>query len=458
MKSLPSPKILRNVQDSIEGIFKFDPPKIIPRDTFCSLRDDEFGRQAIAGINPLSIERLEVFPPTSKLDPSIYGSPESAIKEEHIIGHLNGMSAQQALDENKLFILDYHDIYLPFLDRINALDGRKAHGTRTLFFLTPMGTLKPIAIELSLPPVDPNYSSKQVLSPPEDATTSWLWQLGKAHVCSNDVGVHQLINHWLRIHACMEPFIIAAHRQLSTMHPIFKLLDPHMRYTLEINALARETLINADGDLIESFFTPGKYCMQMSCAAYRDWWRFDLEGLPADLIRRGVAIPDPTQAHGLKLLIEDYPYATDGLLIWSAIETLVKTYVNLYYTDASLVQDDTELQAWYDESIRVGHADVSDARWKPKLSTPADLASILTTIIWLTSAQHAAVNFRQYPYGGYVPTRPPLMRRLVPKQHEPDFKIFCCRSPKLFSIVVAKFVPIDKVYGRDRYNLSTLNR
>lgn len=83
----------------------------------------------------------------------------------------------------------------------------------------------------------------------------------------------------------METFILAAHRQLSAMHPIFKLLDPHMRYTLEINALARQSLISADG-VIESCFTPGRYCMEMSAAAYRDFWRFDLEGLPADLLRR----------------------------------------------------------------------------------------------------------------------------------------------------------------------------
>lgn len=68
------------------------------------------------------------------------------------------------------------------------------------------------------------------------------------------------------------------------MHPIYKLLDPHMRYTLEINALARQNLINADG-VVESCFTPGRYTMDLSMSAYKDW-RFDLEGLPADLIRR----------------------------------------------------------------------------------------------------------------------------------------------------------------------------
>ena len=240
------PKMVSKLQESSEGLLKYETPKVVSKDKFAWLRDDEFGRQALAGVNPVNIERLASFPPVSKLDPEIYGPQESALKEEHIAGQLNGMTVQQALDENKLFMVDYHDIYLPFLDRINALDGRKSYATRTIFFLTPSGTLRPVAIELSLPHTSPNSRSKRVVTPPVDATTNWIWQLAKAHVCSNDAGVHQLVNHWLRTHACMEPFILAAHRQLSAMHPIFKLLDPHMRYTLEINALARQTLICAD--------------------------------------------------------------------------------------------------------------------------------------------------------------------------------------------------------------------
>lgn len=49
----------------------------------------------------MSIQRLTVFPPVSKLDPSIYGPQESALKEEHIIGHLNGMSIQQVYMSRK---------------------------------------------------------------------------------------------------------------------------------------------------------------------------------------------------------------------------------------------------------------------------------------------------------------------------------------------------------------------
>lgn len=428
LKKLPLPRV---VSESSQGLLKYNTPKILSKDKFAWLRDDEFGRQAIAGVNPVNIEKLKVFPPVSNLDPNIYGPLESALKEEHIIGNLNGMTVQQALDENKLFIVDYHDAYLPFIDRINALDGRKTYATRTIFFLTPVGTLKPIAIELSLPPTGPSSRSKRVVTPPADATSNWIWQLAKAHVCSNDAGVHQLVNHWLRTHATLEPFILSAHRQLSAMHPIFKLLDPHMRYTLEINALARQSLLSGDG-VIESCFTPGRYCMDISAAAYKNFWRFDMESLPADLIRRGMAEPDPSKPHGLKLLIEDYPYASDGLLIWAAIENWIKSYVAHYYPRPNMVRQDQELQAWYWESVNVGHGDLRHETWWPQLNNCDDLVSILTTLIWLASAQHAALNFGQYPYGGYVPNRPPLMRRLIPDENDPEYAILMNDPQKYF--------------------------
>ncbi|KAI9102900.1 hypothetical protein K1719_023339 [Acacia pycnantha] len=431
LKLLKDSDFIRKIPETSMKLLKFDTPKIISKDKFAWMRDDEFARQAIAGVNPVSIERLQVFPPISKLDPQVYGSLESALKEEHILDQINGMTVQQAIEENKLFILDYHDIYLPLLDKINALDDRKSYATRTIFFLTPLGTLKPIAIELILPSGTPTSRSKRVVTPALDATTNWVWQLAKAHVCNNDAGVHQLVNHWLRTHCCLEPFILATHRQLSAMHPIFKLLDPHMRYTLEMNAQARQRLINAGG-VIEASFTPGPYCMELSSSAYKNSWRFDMEALPADLIRRGMAKPDPTQPHGLKLLIEDYPYASDGLMIWSAIESWVRTYVNHYYPSSSLICSDKELQSWYYEAINVGHADLSNKTWWPTLNKPDDLVSILTTLIWIASAQHAALNFGQYPYGGYVPNRPPLMRRLIPEVGDAEYANFAADPQKYF--------------------------
>jgi len=89
----------------------------------------------------------------------------------------------------------------------------------------------------------------------------------------------------LRTHCVTEPYVIATNRQLSELHPIYKLLHPHFRYTMEINAIAREALINADGT-IESSFAPGKYSIEISSAAYALEWRFDKQALPADLVSR----------------------------------------------------------------------------------------------------------------------------------------------------------------------------
>jgi len=54
---------------------------------------------------------------------------------------------------------------------------------------------------------------------------------------------------------------------------------------MEINADARNSLINAGGT-IESTFAPGKYCMELSSVIYDKQWRFDHQGLPKDLVSR----------------------------------------------------------------------------------------------------------------------------------------------------------------------------
>ncbi|GJV00310.1 linoleate 13S-lipoxygenase 3-1, chloroplastic-like protein [Tanacetum coccineum] len=45
----------------------------IREDKFSWLRDDEFARQSLPGVNPISVEKLKVFPPVSQLNPKIYG-------------------------------------------------------------------------------------------------------------------------------------------------------------------------------------------------------------------------------------------------------------------------------------------------------------------------------------------------------------------------------------------------
>lgn len=392
---------------------------VVVGDKFAWFRDAEFARQTLAGINPCTINLVTEWPLKSKLDPEVYGPAESLITTELVEREIGGiMTVEEAVKQKKLFILDYHDLLLPFVGKVRQLKGTTLYGSRTLFFLMPGGTLRPLAIELTRPPIDGKPQWKGVFDPCWDATGLWLWRLAKSHVLAHDSGYHQLVSHWLRTHCCTEPYILATHRQLSAMHPIHRLLQPHLRYTMEINALAREALINADG-IIEKVFFPGKYALELSSAAYHQLWRFDLEALPADLINRGMAVEDPTAPHGLKLTIEDYPYANDGLLLWDAIKQWVTDYVPHYYPESSLVESDTELQAWWTEIKTVGHGDKKDEPWWPVLKTTDDLIGILTTIIWITSGHHAAVNFGQFDFGAYFPNRPTIARVPMPTE-EPD--------------------------------------
>ncbi|KAI4305825.1 hypothetical protein L6164_029167 [Bauhinia variegata] len=408
------PTLIKAVSDS--QVLLFETPEPFQKDRFFWFSDEEFARETLAGVNPYTIQLVKEWPLRSKLDPNVYGSPESAITKEAIEKELNGYNTvEEAIQDKKVFILDYHDFLLPYVSKVRQIEGTTLYGSRTLFFLTAKGTLKPLAIELTRPPINGKPQWKQVFTPTSGTTDIWLWRLAKAHVLAHDSGVHELISHWLTTHGVVEPYVIATYRQLSAMHPIYKLLHPHLRYTLEINALARQILISANG-IIEISFSPRKYCMELSSAAYDQQWQFDLQSLPNDLINRGMAVPDPTAPHGIKLAIEDYPFANDGLLIWDAIKEWVTDYVNHYYPNSTLIQSDKELQAWWTEIRTVGHGDKKDAPGWPSLKTPQDLIEIITIIAWSASAHHAAVNFAQYVYGGYFPNRPTIARNKMPTE------------------------------------------
>ncbi|XP_020244037.1 probable linoleate 9S-lipoxygenase 5 [Asparagus officinalis] len=392
-----------------QQFMKFPLPDIVKDDRYAWRTDEEFAREMLAGVNPVIIQRLQEFPPTSTLDPSKYGNQISSIAAADILKNLEGQSVEEALSNNRLYILDHHDGLMPYMNRINSTTN-KIYATRTLLLLKDDSTLKPLAIELSLPNPDGEHlgAVSKVLTPSEQGVEGIMWQLAKAYVAVNDYGIHQLVSHWLRTHAVTEPFVIATNRRLSALHPINKLLVPHFRDTMNINAYARQGLINGGG-ILESIVFPNKYAMEMSSFIYKSW-NFTEQALPVDLLKRGVAVEDPTGPQNLRLLIPDYPYAVDGIEIWSAIETWVADYISIYYPNDSAVQSDVELQSWWTEIVQVGHGDHKDEPWWPRMQTVGDLKKSCTIIIWVASALHAAVNFGQYAYTAYVPNRPTISR------------------------------------------------
>ncbi|KAM7473807.1 hypothetical protein LguiB_021050 [Lonicera macranthoides] len=90
-----------------------------------------------------------------------------------------------------------------------------------------------------------------------------------------------------------------------------------------------------------------------------------------------MAVEDSNSPHGLRLLIQDYPFAVDGLEIWSAIKTWVGDYCSCYYT---------KLTKWFKKTT------MSSPSWKK-----------CGKRVMATKSTSPTVNFRQYPYGGYPP-------------------------------------------------------
>ncbi|KAG2395137.1 linoleate 9S-lipoxygenase [Vigna angularis] len=445
--------ILKNVRDKIpaellkeilrtdgERFLKFPVPQVIKEDKSAWRSDEEFAREMLAGVNPVIIRCLQVrasdfslneFPPASKLDGKVYGNQTSTIRKEHIESKMDGLTVDEAIRHKKLFILDHHDALIPYMRRINSTS-TKTYASRTILFLQNDGTLKPLAIELSLPHSEGDQYGviSKVYTPADEGVENSIWQLAKAYVAVNDSGYHQLITHWLHTHAVIEPFIIAANRCLSVLHPIHILLHPHFRDTMNINALARQILINAGGFLEATVF-PSKYSMEMSSVIYKNW-NFPDQALPTDLIKRGMAVKDSSSQHGLRLVIEDYPYAVDGLEIWFAIKNWVQEYCSFYYQDDDTVKEDRELQFWWKELREEGHGDKKNEPWWPKMQTREDLVEVCTIIIWVASAQHASTNFGQYPYAGFLPNRPTISRRFMPEEGTPEYDELVDNPEKAF--------------------------
>lgn len=416
----------------------FPVPQVISVNPTNWRKDEEFARQMVAGANPVCIKRVTKFPLTSELDRGVYGDQDSKITKDHVEKNMGGMTVQQAVEKGRLYAVDHHDWMMPYVKRINELPGeeekgeisqRKVYAARTLLFLNDDSTLKPLAIELSSPhPENEQLGAVSTVYTPPDtegitADRFTTWELAKVHAAANDTCANNFISHWLNTHAIMEPFVIAANRQLSVLHPIHRLLKPHFRKTLHINTVARQIVISSgdrrkNGDIFrgihEVTYSSSKYNIEMSSKEYKAW-NFTELALPNDLVKRGLAKGDPKNPESLELLIKDYPYAVDGLDIWMATRKWVSDYCAIYYSDDGAVARDSELQGWWSEVRNVGHGDLRDAPWWPTLDCLADLVETCTTIIWLGSAYHAAVSFGQYDYQGFVPNSPNNTSRPMPE-------------------------------------------
>ncbi|KAF5952221.1 hypothetical protein HYC85_010165 [Camellia sinensis] len=66
------------------------------------------------------------------------------------------------------------------------------------------------------------------------------------------------------------------------------------------------------------------------------------------------------------------------------------------------------------------------------MQTWRELIDTCTIVIWVASVLHAAVNCGRYPYAGYLPNRPTISRRLMPKPGNPEYKELVSSPKKAF--------------------------
>jgi len=146
---------------------------------------------------------------------------------------------------------------------------------------------------------------------------------------------------------------------------------------------------------------------------------------------------DPKAKYGVKLAIEDYPYAADGLELWTAMKAWHKEYINFFYKDDSAVRADQELKNWWTEYRNEGHGDMKDVRGWPELNSKESLAEILTTVIWICTAMHAPINFGQYDYAAWMPQHPSITRRLIPERGTKEWEEFQADPDKFWLTTIS---------------------
>ncbi|KAI4881538.1 hypothetical protein NFI96_016576 [Prochilodus magdalenae] len=322
------------------------------------------------------------------------------------------------------FINQKGNIFLCDYERLKDLDGnelkkKKQYLAAPLCLLfSNQGKLIPIAIQLNQEP-----GAGNPIFLPSDSEHDWL--VAKTFVRNAEFNEHELNFHLLQTHLLGEVFTVAMMRTLPSCHPLFKLLVPHTRYNLQINIMARNLLVSANGYFVK--FT----------AIGNDSMTTFLKRAASSLTYSSLCLPDNIKERGMED-IPSYYYRDDGLKMWDIIYKygtkkllwarftnvlhfalysleFVSGLVSHYYSDQD-VQEDKELHAWLTEIREKGGLDNRQAGFPESFCTVGQLAKFVTMVIFTVSGQHAAVNNGQFDFGGYMPNFPSSLRCPPPRQ------------------------------------------
>uniref|UniRef100_A0A8C2XP58 Uncharacterized protein n=1 Tax=Cyclopterus lumpus TaxID=8103 RepID=A0A8C2XP58_CYCLU len=342
--------------------------------------DAFFGYQFLNGVNPMLIQRCSTLPDTFPVsDDMVSLSGQCSLADE--------------MKRGNIFLCDYK-----CLDGLkpNIVSGKTQYLMAPLVLLhqTPDYKLMPIAIQLKQTPADDNP-----IFFPTDSEYDWL--MAKIFVRSADFNEHQLNVHLLRTHLLAEVFAVSLLRNVPMVHPLYKLLVPHTRYTLQINYLARDLLISEGGFFLKNAASGG------------EGMRTLLKRSLASVTYSSLCIPDDIVARGLED-VHNFYYRDDGIKLWDIIHRFVQGVLSFYYKNDAEVQKDSELQKWIFDIFEHGFLSKESTGIPQSFTTVAEFVKFVTMAIFTCSGQHSAVNTGQFDYGGWMPNAPTTMQLSPP--------------------------------------------
>ena len=407
-----------------------------PKDTWD--QDWYLGYIQIAGFNTTNLKSVRTS--ENKTSDSI-ALTELSIKmpvSDALFQSVSGstLSLEAAAQQGKLFSCDY-----TMLDGIpgGKLNGKQRYPVApvSLFFWNdsppegypPEGALQVIAIQINqthCPDNNPIFTSNDFEN--NNDTNKVKWRLAKTALQNACAVQHETVAHLGACHLVIDPMVIAANRQLHSNHPLMVLLKPHFRYTMQINNGAIHSLIIPGGVVSSVVSSSIEGSAKMIVDAHANW-DFDKQ-IPSRLFTdRGVD----------KAFLEQFPFRDDTLDIWSAIHKYVGNYLKLYYGDnAQAAQKnmigDSELQQWINEMVNKrcaatkgmnGLKQTGDSSMPVCLDDFDYFTNIISLIIYTASAQHASVNYAQYPLMTFIPSVSGTLYKAAPtkadKVSEQDF-------------------------------------
>lgn len=243
-------------------------------------------------------------------------------------------------------------------------------------------TLTPIGIQLD---------GDGPLFTPDDAPTDWLAAKMWARLADTNLG--GVAAHLVCSHQVVAAFHTSVQRNLPVAHPLHGLLAPHLRNVSAAAWVGHDVLL-AEGGIFDKITAMGQHARQIGRRALETWSLRARLDVPHGLRQRGVDAPEA---------LPHYPWRDDGLLVWHALRRLVERVIELLYPDDEAVRGDGELQAFVREAVTVG---LVGCDLDPSVEDRDAATTLITGIVFASSAGHAALNSQLYGQLAFAPSSP----------------------------------------------------